>query len=218
MASNRDAVIQEDTTIVGKIRNCREIEIRGYVEGDLQAESVVVREQGRLHGKIKAGDADVFGTLQGEVNVKNLITIRSSGSVNGNVQYGQLAMEMGGDLSAELRNAPPRLAGDLNLSVARGRAVLITTEDVNAIDPDDDAQSLTCSISNITNGFVALSPAKSTPVRSFTQADIEAGRVYFVHDGSGGDKASFDIVVSDASGAVSGAAQTVAITVTDKVR
>lgn len=216
MANSREAIIQEDTTIVGKIRNCRQIEIHGYVEGDLVAESVVVHPQGRLHGKVKTGAADVFGTLQGEVSVKNLITIRSSGSVNGNVQYGQLAMEMGGDLSAELRNAPPRIAGDLNLSVLKGRSVLITTEDLTAIDPDDEAKDITCTISNVTNGFLAMANAKSSPIRSFTQADIEGGNVYFVHDGSDNDRASFDVVFTDAKGGASGKAQTVTITVTSR--
>ena len=36
--SNRGALIQEDTTIIGKIRNCSQIEIRGYVEGDVVAD------------------------------------------------------------------------------------------------------------------------------------------------------------------------------------
>lgn len=213
MAHTREAVIQEDTTIVGKIRNCRQIEIHGYVEGDIVAEDVIVHQRGRLHGKVRTGSADVHGTLQGEVQVKDLITIRSSGSVNGNVQYGQLAMEMGGDLSAELRNAPPRLAGDLSITVRRGRSAPITTEDLNAIDPDDEAKNLTCTVSNATNGFVALADAKNTPVKTFTQADIEAGRVLFVHDGSDTSEASFDVVVSDAQGAVSGAPQTLKVKV-----
>lgn len=211
--SNRGAVIQEDTTIVGKIRNCRQIEIRGYVEGDLVAESVVVHEGGRLHGTVKADTAEVLGTLQGDVSVKNLISIRSSGSVNGNVRYGQLAMEMGADLSAELRNAPPRLAGDLNLTVRRGKSVEITTEDVTAFDPDDDADHLTYTVSNVKHGFLALTAAARTPVERFTQADIERGRVIFVHDGGDSALASFDIVVADDDGATSGAAQTVTITV-----
>lgn len=218
MANIGDAIIQEDTTIVGEIKNCRQIEIRGYVEGKLVADDLIVHEKGRMHGKVRTGTADVHGTLQGEVAVKNLITIRSSGSVNGNVQYGQLAMEMGGDLSAELRNAPPRLAGDLNLTVRKGRSALITTDDLNAVDPDDDSMDLICTVSNAINGFVALADAKTAPVKTFAQADIEAGRVYFVHDGSDTPQASFDVVVTDSKGAASGAAQTLNITVVDRGR
>ena len=214
MTSSRGAIIQEDTTIVGKIRNCRKIEIHGYVEGDVAADNVVVHEKGRLYGTVRADTADISGALQGDVSIRNLISIRSSGSVNGSVRYGQLAMEMGADLSAELRNAPPRLAGDLNLTVRKGRAVEITTEDLTAFDPDDDADHLTYSVSNVKNGRVALAAAKGTAITRFTQADIEHGRVMFVHDASSTTVASFDVLVADDDGATSGAAQTVTITVT----
>jgi cytoskeletal protein CcmA (bactofilin family) len=213
MGSSREAVIQEDTTIVGKIRNCRQIEIYGYVEGDLAADAVIVHEKGRLHGTVRTGTADVQGTLQGDVSVKNLITIRSTGSVNGNVRYGQLAMEMGADLSAELRNAPPRLAGDLQMSVVRGRFAEVTTDDLTAVDPDDDADHLTYTVSNVVNGHVARAKQRGTPITTFKQAELEHGAILFVHNGSAEPHASFDAIVTDEKGATSGPAQTVNITV-----
>ncbi len=207
----REVVIQKDTIIKGKIRNCRQMEIHGYFEGDLAAEDVLVRQGGTFYGTLKTGQADIAGSVQGEVFVKNLISIRSSGSVNGNVRYGQLAMEMGADLSAELRNVPPQLAGDLDLVVRRGKSVVVTTDHVTAIDPDDAPEHLTYTVSNAANGFVCLSAQAGSPVSHFTQADIEAGRVMFVHDGSNGDRVSFDIVVADHTGATSGGAQTVQV-------
>jgi cytoskeletal protein CcmA (bactofilin family) len=211
----REAIIQEDTVIKGKIRNCRQMEIRGYFEGELAAEEVLVHQGGTFFGTLKSDRADVAGSVQGEVFVKSLISIRSSGSVNGNVRYGQLAMEMGADLSAELRNVPPRLEGDLDISVRRGKSVVITTEDITAVDPDDTPDHLTYTVSNPSGGFAALATQSRIPVYSFTQADIEAGRVLFVHDGSGGTTASFDIVVADDSGGTSGSALTVHVHVRD---
>lgn len=185
------------------------MEIRGYVEGELAAESVLIHQGGTFYGTLKTEKADVAGSVQGEVFVKNLISIRSSGSVNGNVRYGQLAMEMGADLSAELRNVPPKLAGDLDITVKRGKSVIITTEDLTAVDPDDTADHLTYTVSNPVNGFVALAAQAGQQVFNFTQADIEAGRVLFVHDGGSSTTANFDILVADDSGATSGRAQTV---------
>ncbi len=211
----REAIIQEDTIIKGKIRNCRQMEIRGYLEGDLSAEDVLVRPGGTFYGTLKSDTADVAGSVQGEVFVKNLISIRSSGSVNGHVRYGQLAMEMGADLSAHLRNVPPKLAGDLDITVRRGRSVVITTDDITAVDPDDTPDHLTYTVSNPTNGFAALIHQEDVAIFSFTQADIQAGRIVFVHDGSDGTAASFDIVVADESGATSGRAQTVHVHVRD---
>ncbi len=209
-------VVKEDTFIKGKIRNCRRIEIFGQVEGELAAGEMLVHEGGQFQGKAKTDSADVHGTVQGNVTVRNLITIRDSGSVNGSVQYGQLAMEVGGSLSADVRNVPPSISGDLDLTVYRGRSVGITLEDLTAIDPDDDAKDLVYTVSNAVNGFVALTGTPSLPTAIFTQADLEASRVTFRHDGSATDKASFDVVVTDASGATSGNPQTVKVTVRDR--
>lgn len=213
MVNNRQAVIQADTVIKGEIRNCRQIEIHGYVEGELQAESVLIHESGTFYGTVKTDRAEILGSLQGDVFVRNLINIRSSGSVNGNVQYGQLAMEMGGNLSAELRNCPPTLAGDLNITVRRGGSVTITTEDLTAIDPDDGADALTYTISNVKHGHIAYSGASRVPIIKFGQLDIEAGRVVFVHDGSDTTMASFDALVADDDGATSGKPETVTVKV-----
>lgn len=214
MVNNRQAVIQADTVIKGEIRNCRQIEIYGYVEGELAAESLLVHESGTFYGTVRTDRAEILGSLQGEVFVRNLINIRASGSVNGNVQYGQLAMEMGGNLSAELRNCPPTIAGDLNISVRRGGMVTLTTEDLTAFDPDDSADNLTYTVSKVTHGHLAYSGESKTPITTFKQSDIEAGRIVFVHDGaSSGSRASFDAVVADDDGAKSGAAQTITVTV-----
>lgn len=208
-------VISEDTAIKGivQISNCRQLEVYGYVEGDMAAQKVLIHKNGRCFGKVRTESAEVHGTLQGDVVVKHLINIHSSGSVSGNVQYGQLAMEVGGSLSAEVRNVPPTLGGDLDLAVKRGRSVPITLQDLTAFDPDDDARHLTFSVSNARNGFVALVGAPAKPVARFTQADLEGGGVLFMHDGTNTAVASFDVVVADHAGAVSGAAQTVKVAV-----
>jgi cytoskeletal protein CcmA (bactofilin family) len=206
-------VVQQDTFIKGKIRNCRRIEIFGYVEGELAADMLLIHEGGRFYGKARAGSAEVHGTLQGNVIVTELINIRSSGSVSGNVQYGQLAMESGGSLSADVRNVPPAIAGDLDLTVYRGRSVGITVVDLTALDPDDEAKDLVYTVSNARNGAVVLVDTPGAVAETFTQADLEAGKVAFRHDGSATDRASFDVVVTDASGASSGQPKTVNVSV-----
>ena len=195
------------------MRNCRQLEIHGYVEGDVAAGNVLVHKTGRLFGTVKTDSAEIHGTLQGDVVVKNLIDIRSSGNVSGNVSYGKLAMELGGNLSAEMRNVPPAVGGDLNLEVSRGRSVPIALQDLTALDPDDAARDLKFTVTKAKNGFVVLSTAPNRSVNMFTQADLEAGRVAFTHDGTNGNVAGFDIVVADHTGATSGAAQTVTVAV-----
>ncbi len=206
-------VVGRDMAIRGAVRNCREIEVYGYVEGEIAAQSVIIREGGRVFGKIRAGSAEVHGILQGTAFVKDLMTIRNGGSVSGNVQYGQLAMEIGGDLSADVRNVPPAIFGDLDLTVARGQAVKITVADLTAVDPDDSSASLTYTVSTALNGLIEQAAAPNQAVATFTQSDLEAGNIAFRHDGSTARVASFNVVVTDHAGASSGAPATVHVTV-----
>jgi cytoskeletal protein CcmA (bactofilin family) len=206
-------VVREDTIVKGEIRNCRQMEVYGYVEGNVAADQLLIHPSGQCYGTVKTESAEVRGTLQGDVVVTNLISIRDTGAVSGNVRYGQLAMEAGGSLSGEVRNIPPGIAGDLDLAVEKGRSVPITLEDLHAIDPDDTARDLVFTVSNMKHGFVTFSDTPDRPVSRFTQADLEGGRVSFMHDGTGSQAASFDIVVADRSGATSGTAQTVKVAV-----
>jgi cytoskeletal protein CcmA (bactofilin family) len=208
-------VVTEDTIIqgIGELYNCRQLEVYGYIEGQMTAGAVRVHKTGRCYGTVKTDAAEVHGDLQGTVFVKNLIDIRSSGSVSGNVHYGKLALEAGGNLSAEVRNVPPTIAGDLDLAVGKGRSVRITLQDLTALDPDDDARDLIFTVSNARNGSVTFAGMPTRAVIRFTQADLAGGKVLFTHDGTDTRAASFDVVVADHAGATSGAPQTVKVAV-----
>ena len=154
--TSRVLVIREDTFLKGEIRNGGRIEVFGYVEGDVAGDLLIVQPGGRCYGRVKVESADVRGELQGDIVVRQLITIRGSGVVTGNVKYGKLSMEMGGALTAEMRNTPPSISGDLDISVHKGKAVRITLQDLSALDPDDTAEALTFTVSQVRNGFVTL--------------------------------------------------------------
>ncbi|MGI9411850.1 MAG: polymer-forming cytoskeletal protein [Hyphomicrobiaceae bacterium] len=206
-------IVMEHTSISGKIGNCRVLEVHGYVDGEVDADRIVVHETGRLYGTVSVREVEVNGDVQGDIKVLNLIKIGRVGSVTGNVQYGQLAVEPGGNLSADVRNVPPQIAGDLDVTVRRGQSVRISPLDLTAVDPDDSAQNLKFSVSNTAAGFIAKTGAATVPVESFTQAELQSGSIMFVHDGSASGQAGFDVVVADSQGATSGKPQTVTVNV-----
>lgn len=212
-AQPRTMVVTADTTVTASIRNCRRLEIFGYVDGDVIADELVVQDGGQLYGTIRAGSADIRGTVQGDVRVKNLIAIRSSGSVTGNVQYGSMTLEDGGNLAAEVRNVPPRLVGDFSITVPRGKSVRVTTLDVAAIDPDNAPEQLAYTVSGETGGHVAFTETPSERIATFSQADLNRNRVVFAHDGGPARGAHFDVVVTDSDGATSGRPRTVDVVV-----
>lgn len=211
-AESRNLVVNEDMTIKGQIRNCGQLEVFGSVEGEVFAETIIIHPGGKFYGMAKAHDADVRGVLEGRVLIKNLIHIRDSGTVIGDVRYGRISMDPGGNLSAELKNMPPEIFGDLTVEVAAGRSVAVTTRDLTGFDPDDTSDQLTYRVTAVKNGYVKVDGG-AIPAKSFTQNDLENGRVLFVHDGSKTKRASFDVVLADAQGATSGAPKTVEVLV-----
>jgi hypothetical protein len=97
--------------------------------------------------------------------------------------------------------------------VRRGGSVPVTTTDLTALDPDDVPDNLLYRVSNVRNGYLAMMATPGNPVQGFTQSDLQAGRVLFVHNGGAAKIASFDAVVSDLAGATSGAPRTVTVDV-----
>lgn len=210
---NGKTLIREDMSIRGELHGGQSIDVFGYVEGTVTAGSIQIHESGQLYGTMVSDNATISGTVQGDIRVKHLINILSTGAVTGDIEYGQLALESGGELSAELRNVPPTLSGDHEVNVAFGGSVAITAEDLNALDPDNDASELTFEVSNIRNGFISKTSAPDVSVANFTQAEIEANQVLFVHDGKSRAETQFDVFVRDAGGATSGDPQTVTVVV-----
>lgn len=213
MSQASKTIIGPDMVVTGDVRTSGEIEVRGYIEGTLATERLLVVEGGRVFGTIRAGSADVRGRMQGTVAVKTLMNIASTGSVRGDVRYGQLALASGGELEAEVRNVPPEIAGDLQVAVRRGRSVRITNADLTAIDPDDRPENLIFHVTSSSGGRLARASEPGLAVESFSAADIAAGAIDFEHDGSAGLKASFSVDVRDASGAMSGTPVTVNVAV-----
>ena len=115
--------------------------------------------------------------------------------------------------SVSAENDAPTLSGDLAIAVNEGGSVVLTTADINGADVDDVAADLTFAVSNLSNGVVQVNGVTAS---SFTQADLEAGIVTFLHDGSETTSGSFDAALTDDDNASAGAAVTVAATVTSQ--
>lgn len=196
--------IAPGTQFTGQVRGGERIEINGEADGSVVSKSLVIGEGGSFKGSIKVDSAEIHGKLRGDVTVRHLLTISATGDVEGEIQYGQLAIASGANLVADLRNVPPELFGDFELEVTRGGSVVITPEDLNAVDADDSASALKFTAANLLHGHVAHTKAPEEPLAQFTQADINAGDIVFVHSGAETNIAGFDVVVADEAGATAG--------------
>ena len=99
------------------------------------------------------------------------------------------------------------ISGDLGVSVNKSGMVVLTASDFHAVDPNSTTGQLTFTVSIPTHGYVAFAANPGIAITSFTEADLEAGHVLFVHDGSNTTQATFKVSVSD--GITSSAATTI---------
>ncbi|WP_179228285.1 DUF4347 domain-containing protein [Leptolyngbya ohadii] len=92
--------------------------------------------------------------------------------------------------------ADPRLTTN-TLPIQEGQEVILKPENFNAPDFDSAAANVTYTITNIQNGsFKVNGTVVTSPTVTFTQDDINAQRVRFVHDGSE-NAPSFNVAVND---------------------
>ena len=115
-------------------------------------------------------------------------------------------------------NEAPQTSGDLAFTVAEGGRYTLTAADLSATDEDDTdgAAQLTWRVTTApANGRLELSTATGTAVTSFTQAQLAAGQVVYVHDGGDASADSFVArVEDDATAPLMAAAVTLSATVT----
>jgi cytoskeletal protein CcmA (bactofilin family) len=88
--------IAQDTKIKGNIESDGDIRIDGTLVGDLDCKGrVVVGPDSKINGIIRCTSAEIMGFVKGEIVVKDLLSLKSSASITGNLTMGKLSVEPG---------------------------------------------------------------------------------------------------------------------------
>jgi cytoskeletal protein CcmA (bactofilin family) len=88
--------IVEGTLVEGTINSDSNLRIDGEFKGNLITKGrLVVGLKGKVSGIVNCLCCDVEGTLEGEVTVLELLSMKSSSTVQGDLYYGQLSVEAG---------------------------------------------------------------------------------------------------------------------------
>ena len=89
--------IAAGTVIIGgEIKTQCDIRFAGDYTGNITSQSrVIIGETAHLKGEIRCESLDVFGTLEGDVFVKDTMTIKSEASFTGHIQSSRLVIELG---------------------------------------------------------------------------------------------------------------------------
>lgn len=91
--SNR---IVDGTKIKGEINSQSDFRIDGEVEGTiLTTGRIVVGKTGVIRGKIICSNADIEGNVQGIIEVKNMLSLKATAHIQGEVHTDKLTIEPG---------------------------------------------------------------------------------------------------------------------------
>lgn len=87
-----------------EITNCDVLFIDGVVEATLDSKLIQISEQGSFNGTANIDVAEIRGTFDGDLTVRNKLTVFATGKVTGKIRYGKLVVEEGANISGEIQS------------------------------------------------------------------------------------------------------------------
>lgn len=92
--------LAEGTSITGDIRLTSNFRLDGEINGNVHAESkVVIGENGQLNGNLYCTEADIEGTIVGDLKVEGLLILREKSNITGTIKAPRLHLEDGAQFS-----------------------------------------------------------------------------------------------------------------------
>ncbi len=106
-----ESLVGADSTFTGDIVIKGTIRIDGTVEGNVQADWVVLGEKSRVKGDITARGVVVGGRVEGNLRIRELCEIRNKGEIFGELFTTKLVIAEGGifDGRSTMRKEDPKV-------------------------------------------------------------------------------------------------------------
>ncbi|HHL53378.1 MAG TPA: polymer-forming cytoskeletal protein [Flammeovirgaceae bacterium] len=94
--TNSSNTIGKGTTVEGNIETYGNLRIDGKVIGNIITKSkLVLGQTSHVDGNILAQNAEVFGEVKGKIEVSDLLTLKSSSVIHGDILTSKLVVETG---------------------------------------------------------------------------------------------------------------------------
>ncbi len=99
---HRKLTVGPGIRLKGEVTDCDTLVVEGHVEISAKSRLIEVAETGTVIGDIEVTTADVSGRFDGNLNVNERLTIRSTGRVSGKIRYNTIEIESGGRISGNV--------------------------------------------------------------------------------------------------------------------
>ena len=94
-------IIAKNSSLVGDIKSDGDFRVDGKIEGTIQTSGrVVIGKDGYVSGTIDCTNADIEGTFSGKLIVDQVLSLKSTADISGDVVLGKLSVEPGAVFNA----------------------------------------------------------------------------------------------------------------------
>ena len=94
-------IIGKNTSIIGDVQSEGDFRIDGTVEGTIKTSGrVIIGSNGIVKGEVECGNADIEGTFSGKLVVSELLSLKKTANINGEVFINKLLVEPGAVFNA----------------------------------------------------------------------------------------------------------------------
>jgi cytoskeletal protein CcmA (bactofilin family) len=108
IVDSKSLVVGREIRLKGEITSCEQIIVEGQIEVALtDARRIQVGPTGVFRGKADIAEADISGRFEGELTVRDRLTVRATGRVDGKIRYGCIVIEAGGEIAGEVQAMSP---------------------------------------------------------------------------------------------------------------
>ncbi len=115
LKSSVPSIISADLRINGDLICSGDVQVDGWVEGDIQSRNIVIGEGATVQGGLQAETVRVCGVVNGQIKADSVV-LEKTARVTGDVLHKSLAMEQGASLEGMCKRldssatiAPPSL-------------------------------------------------------------------------------------------------------------
>ncbi len=128
----------QGTVVEGKIKATNDIRIDGSIKGDLFCDAkVIIGPSGVIEGTIRCQNAVIEGQFNGNLTVSELLNIRETAKVTGEVSYGKLIVQSGAIISGSYK-----VVGDNGHSNGNGSYKNSSPDAKKIVNTESDAKSI----------------------------------------------------------------------------
>ena len=93
-------MIGTGTSIIGDITSEGDIRVDGVLKGSINTKGkVVLGEQGVVEGDVVCVDADISGTINAKITVSQLLSLKSTAKLKGDIVTNKLSIEPGSSIT-----------------------------------------------------------------------------------------------------------------------